>query len=150
MKAKKIIAIYLRLSSEDKDEDKDESNSITNQRFLLHSFIRKFPLDEYEVVEYVDDGYTGKNLDRPGMQRMLQDIRDRKVAIVVVKDFSRMARDHIIMGDFIDKIFPFLQIRFISVNDTLIATIMMEEHQIWMCLFKILHRIIIVKSALSR
>ena len=117
MKAKKIIAIYLRLSSEDKDEDKDESNSITNQRFLLHSFIRKFPLDEYEVVEYVDDGYTGKNLDRPGMQRMLQDIRDRKVAIVVVKDFSRMARDHIIMGDFIDKIFPFLQIRFISVND---------------------------------
>lgn len=87
MKAKKIIAIYLRLSSEDKDEDKDESNSITNQRFLLHSFIRKFPLDEYEVVEYVDDGYTGKNLDRPGMQRMLQDIRDRKVAIVVVKDF---------------------------------------------------------------
>lgn len=117
MKEKKIIAIYLRLSSEDKDEDKDESNSITNQRFLLHSFIRKFPLDEYEVVEYVDDGYTGKNLDRPGMQRMLQDIRDRKVAIVVVKDFSRMARDHIIMGDFIDKIFPFLQIRFISVND---------------------------------
>ena len=46
MKAKKIIAIYLRLSSEDKDEDKDESNSITNQRFLLHSFIRKVPLDE--------------------------------------------------------------------------------------------------------
>lgn len=116
MTDKKILALYLRLSSED-DSDADESNSITNQRFLAYSFIRQFDLDEYEVVEYADDGYTGKNLERPHMQRLLQDIRECKVGMIVVKDFSRLARDHIIMGDFIDKIFPFMKIRFISIND---------------------------------
>lgn len=116
MTDKKILALYLRLSSEDASEA-DESNSITNQRFLAYSFIRQFNLDEYEVVEYADDGFTGKNLERPNMQRLLQDIRERKVGMIVVKDFSRLARDHIIMGDFIDKIFPFMQIRFISIND---------------------------------
>lgn len=116
MTDKKILALYLRLSSED-DSEADESNSITNQRFLAYSFIQQFKLNEYEVVEYTDDGYTGKNMERPNMQRLLQDIRERKIAMIVVKDFSRLARDHIVMGDFIDKIFPFMQIRFIAIND---------------------------------
>lgn len=114
---KKNLIIYLRLSKEDK-RNFDESNSISNQRQLIRKYINEHQIDrELTVKEYVDDGYSGKNMNRPGIQEVLTAVRERKVAIIIVKDFSRMGRDHIVMGDFIDKIFPFMNVRFIAINN---------------------------------
>ena len=107
-------ALYIRLSRE--DGDKEESNSVGNQRILLNSF-----LDEDSGVkvfdEYVDDGYSGTNFNRPAFQRMMQDIKDKNVNCVVVKDLSRFGRNYIEVGEYIEKIFPFLDVRFISIGD---------------------------------
>lgn len=110
-----IIAIYIRLSKED-DKWKEESNSITMQRVVLKKYIEENFAD-YEVVEFCDDGYTGTNFERPGMQEMLCRIRDGKIDCVIVKDFSRFARDYVELGSYLEQIFPFLGVRFISVND---------------------------------
>ncbi len=110
-----IIAIYIRLSKED-DKWKEESNSITMQRVLLKKYIEENFAD-YEVIEFCDDGYTGTNFERPGMQEMLCRIRDGEIDCVIVKDFSRFARDYVELGSYLEQIFPFLGVRFISVND---------------------------------
>ena len=86
-----IIAIYIRLSKED-DKWKEESNSITMQRVLLKKYIEEHFAD-YEVIEFCDDGYTGTNFERTGMQEMLCRIRVGEIDCVIVKDFSRFARD---------------------------------------------------------
>lgn len=112
---KYLIAIYLRLSKED-DKRKDESNSITMQRALLKRYIEENFVD-YELVEFCDDGYTGTNFERPGMQEMLEGIKSGKINCVIVKDFSRFARDYIELGSYLEQIFPFLGVRFISIND---------------------------------
>lgn len=113
----KLLIVYLRISKEDKLK-MDESCSITNQRNVIQRYIKVHGLDtKFRLKEYIDDGYTGRNLERPGIQRVLQHVRDREAAVIIVKDFSRLARDHIIMGDFIDKIFPFMNVRLISIND---------------------------------
>ena len=87
--------LYLRLSIADGDlgkENKDESNSIDNQRSLLVSFItdREDMSDEY--IEYVDDGYSGTNFDRPAFKKMIEDAKAGKIDTVIVKDFSRFGR----------------------------------------------------------
>lgn len=83
--------IYLRLSKED-DFCHDESNSIKNQRELIHKNIREdADLRKMEIVELVDDGYSGKNMERPGMQELLKLIRDNKAGCVIVKDMSRFS-----------------------------------------------------------
>lgn len=111
-----MVALYLRLSKE--DELEEESNSITNQRFLLQKYIRDHTdLQNYTIEEYVDDGYSGKNFNRPGIQRLFQDIRKGKIYTIIVKDLSRFGRNYIEVGDYIEKIFPLLNIRFISVNN---------------------------------
>lgn len=69
------------------------------------------------VVEFVDDGYTGKNMDRPDMQHMLDLIKRKQISCVIVKDFSRFSRDHIEQGKYIEQIFPFMGVRFIAIND---------------------------------
>lgn len=112
---KYIIAIYLRLSKED-DRWREESNSITMQRALLVKYIEE-NFTEYELVEFCDDGYTGTNFDRPGMQEMLKGIKDGAINCVIVKDFSRFARDYVELGSYLEQIFPFLGVRFISVGD---------------------------------
>lgn len=82
------IAMYLRLSKED-EFIKDESNSITNQRTFIRGFINKDKdLRKMNVVEFVDDGYTDKNMDRPDMQRMLDIIKRKQISCVIVQDFS--------------------------------------------------------------
>lgn len=112
-----ILALYLRLSKEDGDLV-DESNSITNQRFILHNYIENKPeFEGLEVREYTDDGYTGKNFERPGMMRLLEAVKSGKIYGIIVKDLSRFGRNHIEVGDYIEKIFPLLDIRFISVNN---------------------------------
>ena len=109
------IAIYIRLSKED-DKYKEESNSITMQRILLQRFVAENFAD-YDLLEFCDDGYTGTNFERPGMQDMLEMVRDSKINCIVVKDFSRFARDYIELGSYLEQIFPFMGVRFISVND---------------------------------
>ena len=112
--------LYLRLSIADGDlgkENKDESNSIDNQRLLLVSFItdREDMSDEY--IEYVDDGYSGTNFDRPAFKKMIEDAKAGKIDTVIVKDFSRFGRDYIGVGDYLEQVFPLLGIRFISLNN---------------------------------
>ena len=80
------IAIYLRLSLEDAD-DRDESNSITSQRTLLRDYIRhNKELNGKTVAEFCDDGYSGTSMDRPGMQKLLKEIKDNQISCVLVKD----------------------------------------------------------------
>lgn len=112
-------ATYLRLSKDDGDislSGKTESNSIQNQRELLKNFLDTH-LEINFVDEYVDDGYTGTNFQRPSFQRMMNDIRLGKINCIIVKDLSRFGRDYIESGRYIEKIFPQLGIRFIAVND---------------------------------
>ncbi len=111
------LAMYLRLSIED-EGDKDESNSISNQRKQIYEYIhRDSELSRYEVVEFCDDGYSGTNMERPGMQKMLKEVKDNKIRCIMVKDMSRFSRDYIEMGTYLNQIFPFMGIRFISIND---------------------------------
>lgn len=112
--------LYLRLSIADGDlgsNHKDESNSIDNQRTLLVSFLKDREDLPDEYIEYVDDGYTGTNFERPGFQRMIEDAKTGKIDTIIVKDFSRFGRDYIGVGDYLEQIFPILGIRFISLNN---------------------------------
>ena len=112
-------AIYLRLSKEDGDTssgEKKESNSIANQRKLIEDYLNKHP-EITLVQEFCDDGYTGANFDRPDFQRMMEQVKQRKINCIIVKDLSRFGRDYIDSGKYIEKIFPSLGIRFIAIND---------------------------------
>ncbi|MCI8891977.1 MAG: recombinase family protein [Eubacterium sp.] len=106
--------VYLRLSKE--DGDKEESDSITNQRELILEFLKSREDIRIHAVR-VDDGYSGVNFERPAFQQMLEDIKAGKVNCVVTKDLSRFGRNHIEVGKYIEKIFPYLGVRFIAVND---------------------------------
>jgi len=115
----KVVAVYLRLSLEDEwcMEDR-ESNSISSQRILIRSFIRQDEeLKEYEVKEFCDDGWSGTGMDRPGMDRLLAEVKKNRVQCIVVKDMSRFSRDYIEMGTYLDQIFPFMGVRFIALGD---------------------------------
>ncbi|WP_270854340.1 recombinase family protein [Roseburia hominis] len=110
---------YLRLSKEDDDIAKSEtlqSNSIENQKEYIEDYLQS--KSEIRVVDfYIDDGYSGVNFDRPDFQRMLQDIKDKKINCVIVKDLSRLGRNYIEVGKYIERLFPFLGVRFIAIND---------------------------------
>ena len=109
------IGIYLRLSKED-ELCHEESNSITMQRILLLDYVREhFP--DAEIMEFSDDGYSGTNFDRPGVQELLEKVKNGEIGCIIVKDFSRFARDYIELGSYLEQIFPFMGVRFISVND---------------------------------
>ncbi len=107
-------AIYIRLSKE--DGDKEESDSVSNQRMILQEFVQKHD-DLILYREYVDDGFSGLNKNRPAFQQMLDDIDAGKVECVVVKDLSRFARGYLLSGLYQEEIFPDLGVRFIAVND---------------------------------
>ncbi len=116
MKDKKYtVALYIRLSRE--DGDNIESESITNQRELLHMFLEKNKENLFYIDEYVDDGFTGSNFERPSWNRLMADIERGKVNTIITKDLSRMGRDYISMGEYIERIFPERYIRYIAVND---------------------------------
>ncbi len=76
---------------------------------------------------YIDDGYTGTNFDRPGIRQLLEAVKDARLNCIIVKDFSRFARDYIELGSYIEQIFPFMGIRFISVNDHYDSVRTMEQ-----------------------
>lgn len=106
-------AIYLRLSRD--DGIKTESESIQSQRMFLREYCDKngFEIEE----EYCDDGYTGTNFDRPDFRRMINDALSKRFTAIITKDMSRLGRDYIETGKYIEKIFPSNSIRYIAVND---------------------------------
>ena len=94
------IAIYLRLSND--DGDKDESDSIASQRNLITSYINKYLQDAIIIDEFIDDGFTGTNFDRPSFKRMINMIEQEKVNCIIVKDLSRFGRDYIGVGKYLE------------------------------------------------
>ena len=93
------FAVYLRLSYE--DGDKEESNSITNQKILLKNYLSQ--LNDVKVYDtYIDDGYTGTDFERPDFKRMIKDIENKHVNGVIIKDLSRLGRDYIGTGEIKD------------------------------------------------
>ena len=115
------LAYYIRLSLADLDiggTNKDESNSVKNQRDLILSYIDSHPeFQGWQIHEFVDDGYTGTNDDRPNFQRLIDLTRKGQIQCIIVKDLSRFARNYIITGNYLEQVFPFLGVRFIAIND---------------------------------
>ena len=115
------IMKYLRISSEDLDLDgveKYESDSIQNQRALLDDFIAGTPeFKGCEILEELDDGKTGTNFDRAGVQKVIELAKKGRIQVIVVKDLSRWGRNYLEVGDYLEQVFPALGVRFISLND---------------------------------
>lgn len=106
-------AIYIRLSKE--DGDREESESVTNQRKILKAFAKE---NKYKVYdEYIDDGYTGTNFNRPSFKRMIKDIENKKINMVITKSLSRLGRDYIETGRYIETFFPENEVRYIAILD---------------------------------
>ena len=111
---KYLCASYVRLSQD--DGDKEESNSIINQKNLIRDYLKKHP--EFTLVkEYPDDGYSGVNFERPAFQEMMEDVRNQRINCIIVKDLSRFGRNYIETGKYLEQVFPFLGVRFIAIND---------------------------------
>lgn len=120
--SKWVIGKYIRLSQADQDlmkkENKSESESISHQKALIQNFINdSAELKGSVQYEFFDDGYSGTNFQRPSFERLLEKIKKGEINCVIVKDFSRFGRDYIELGDYLERIFPFMGVRFISIND---------------------------------
>ena len=108
------VGIYLRLSKDDGDDI--ESESITNQRNIINDYIKKNDNLKF-YNEYVDDGYTGTNFNRPGFQMLLKDIENKKINMVITKNLARLGRNYIEIGNYIEKYFPDHRVRYIALLD---------------------------------
>ena len=105
--------IYCRISRE--DEGKYQSESIKNQRDYLTKYLLE---NKWNIMDYyIDDGYTGTNFDRPEFQRLIVDIEKGKINLVITKDLSRLGRDYISTGYYLEKYFPEKNVRYIAIND---------------------------------
>ena len=115
------IGIYIRLSMADEDTgygNKAESDSIGNQRMLINLYLDNHPvLSKYPRLEFADDGYTGTNFHRPQFTEMMERVKRGEINLICVKDFSRFSRDYIETGNYLECTFPFMGVRFISIND---------------------------------
>jgi DNA invertase Pin-like site-specific DNA recombinase len=110
-----VIAMYLRLSA---DDGFGESESISGQRDLIADFLAgQSEFSGSKIIEFADDGWSGTDFNRPAVKELLELVRCGKVHCIVVKDFSRFGRNYIEVGDYLEQIFPFLGVRFISVNN---------------------------------
>ena len=110
-----VIALYIRLSTED---SKVGSFSIENQKNTLHQYVDAMEgIKNAEVLEFIDNGYSGTNFERPAVQELLDQIRKGKINCIVVKDFTRFGRNSIEVGYFMEMVFPLYGVRFISIND---------------------------------
>ena len=109
------VAAYLRLSKEEYNNEK-ESNSITNQRQIIDNYLKEHK--EYRLVDYyVDDGYSGTNFDRPEFQRMLENIKNKKIDVIIIKDLSRLGRNYIETSNFVEVVFATMGVSVISVDE---------------------------------
>ena len=107
------VALYMRLSRD--DEDYGESVSIETQRKIITQFANE---QHFIIVdEYIDDGWTGTNFDRPAFQRMMEDVESGKVNCIITKDLSRLGREHIMMDYYLEFYFPEKRIRYIAVTE---------------------------------
>lgn len=112
---KYVIALYIRLSLEDYKYD---SMSIENQHLVLNEFVSSMPEStDAEVLEFIDNGYSGTNFERPKVQELIELVRANQIDCIIVKDFSRFGRNSIETGYFIERVFPLFHTRFISIND---------------------------------
>ena len=109
----KITALYCRISLDDGSQN--ESMSISNQKLLLKDYAEKNGMPRYEY--YVDDGYTGRNFNRPSFKRLIADIEAGKIGCVITKDLSRLGRNYIEAGSYIEIFFPKHNVRYIAVTD---------------------------------
>ena len=110
-----VIALYIRLSIED---NKVDSLSIENQKIALHQYVDAMQdIKNIEVLEFVDNGYSGTNFERPEVIRLLDMVQAGKINCIIVKDFTRFGRNRISVGYFLDKVFPLYGVRFIALND---------------------------------
>lgn len=111
------VGIYIRLSQEDKDKKyESDSESVINQKELLRNYVKN---NNFNLVkEYVDDGFSGTDFERPGFKSLLEDINNKKINCVIVKDLSRLGRDHVMTGYYIETFFPENNIRFISILES--------------------------------
>ena len=107
------VGMYIRLSRE--DGDKQESESISNQRNILQRYIKENNLKC--IKEYVDDGVSGTTFDRPGFCEMLQDIENGNINMIITKDLSRLCRDYIKTGFYIEDYFPKNNVRYVAITD---------------------------------
>lgn len=107
------VGLYMRLSKD--DERAGESLSIENQRIILTKYAQERGWTITD--EYIDDGYSGTNFDRPEVQRLLEDAKTGKIDTIIVKDLSRFGRNYIFVGQYVDYIFPMYNIRFIAISD---------------------------------
>ena len=110
------VGLYIRLSREDDDKNY-ESESITNQKSLLLQYAKENNLRVYDI--YIDDGFSGTNFDRPGFIRLIKDIENKKINMVITKDMSRLGRDYIGIGELVEKFFPEHNVRYIAVTDNI-------------------------------
>ena len=106
-------AIYLRLSRD--DDAPGESGSISTQRQMLRQYCAEHGFTN--IAEYVDDGFSGTNFDRPDFKRMIEDIEEGKIRCVITKDLSRLGRNYILTGQYTDFFFPSHNVRYIAVSD---------------------------------
>ena len=107
--------IYTRLSNERKEQWREKSSSIETQILCCKEYALK---ENIKVLNtYTDYEYSGTNFERPGFQEMMRDIKERKINCIIIRDLSRLGREYLEMGRLIDKVFPFLGVRFISVDD---------------------------------
>lgn len=115
----KMVVLYIRLSKADDDkEEKGESNSISNQRLLLNSYLDKHPdLCHYPRFEAIDDGYSGTNPNRPMLQKAISLAEEGKVVAFCCKDTSRFFRNHHHAGRYIDMLFPLWNVRYLAIGD---------------------------------
>lgn len=107
------VGIYCRLSND--DEREGESVSIENQKLLLQSYVQQMGWNEIDV--YIDDGYTGTNFNRPGVQRLIEDAKAKRINLILVKDLSRFGRNYIEIGQYTDYLFPSIGCRFVALNN---------------------------------
>lgn len=119
MKDNYITVLYLRVSEEDEELNAaSESESISGQRLMLRDFVQTHKeLSGCTMIELIDDGFSGTNFERPGIKRLLEMAKSHEINCIVVKDFSRFGRNYLEVGNYLEQIFPFLGIRFISVSD---------------------------------
>lgn len=112
------VGIYIRLSQEDDDKKyESDSESVINQRTLLKNYVKE---NNFNFIdEYVDDGFTGTDFDRPGFKRLIEDIKNKRINCIIVKDLSRFGRDHVMTGYYTETYFPENRIRFISVLESI-------------------------------
>ena len=107
------VALYIRLSKEDLKPG--ESESISNQRALLKTFTDDYNLTVYN--EYIDDGISGTTFDRPSFKNLIKDISQKKINMIITKDLSRLGRDYILTGYYLEKFFPEHKVRYIALLD---------------------------------